>query len=113
MKIHELKIEKRFLDDKKRFEVRKDDRNYVVGDLVHLNDVTNLSANETYEVKTDEIIIYCHEECTNIFDRTMVSTTRYHALFRIIYILRDVQEYGLQNGYCILGLEPVRIEVRK
>lgn len=111
MKIHELKIEKRFLDNKKRFEIRKDDRNYEVGDLIHLNVIDceehNLVVHENYV----EIIERIDDE--KWLDTSSVNVAKYHTLFRIIYILRDVQEHGLQSGYCILGLEPVKIEVIK
>lgn len=79
MQIHELKIIPKYFDDiksdKKRFEIRKDDRDYKVGDLITLK-----------EYKDGQ---YTGKEINNI---------------PIRYILRDATEYGLMDGYCILGL---------
>jgi len=78
MKIHELKISPKYFEDvdanKKRFELRKDDRNYQVGDFITLKEYDNGE--------------YTGREIKNI---------------PIGYILRDVPEYGLKEGYCILG----------
>ena len=85
MKLHELKIKyeyfKEVLRENKTFELRKNDRDYQVGDLIHF-------------VKTDgnEYII-----CSQV-------------VFRIIYILKDVPQYGLDKDYCILGIK--RLEIR-
>ena len=42
MKIHDLKIEKKYFNDvvteRKKFEVRKNDRNYQVNDILSLNE---------------------------------------------------------------------------
>lgn len=78
MDIHELKISPKYFDDvnknKKRFELRKDDRDYKVGDLITLREYDNGQ--------------YTGREIKNI---------------PIGYILRNVPEYGLREGYCILG----------
>ena len=79
MQIHELKISPKYFEDvksdKKRFEIRKDDRDYKVGDLITLKEYENGQ--------------YTGKEIKNI---------------PIRYILRNATEYGLMNGYCILGL---------
>jgi hypothetical protein len=79
MQIHTLKIQPKYftevLHGKKNFELRKDDRDYQVGDLITLQE---------YENGT-----YTGKEIKNI---------------PINYILRDCPEYGLKEGYCILGL---------
>jgi len=79
MKIHELKISPKYFEDvnanKKRFELRKDDRDFEVGDLITLKEYDNGE--------------YTGREIKNI---------------PIGYILRDVPEYGLKEGYCILGI---------
>jgi len=76
---HDLKICPKYFDDvkrnKKQFEIRKDDRNYQVGDLITLREWDNGQ--------------YTGREIKNI---------------PIRYILRNVPEYGLKEGYCILGL---------
>lgn len=76
---HVLKISPKYFDDVKnnlkRFEIRKDDREFQVGDLVTLK-----------EFEKGE---YTGRIIENI---------------PIIYILRNASEYGLKDGYCILGL---------
>ena len=77
-KIHRLKILPKYLDailrDEKRFELRKDDRDFQVGDKLVL------------------------EEHDGSF-----YTGKQYGLLTIKYILRDCPEYGLAEGYCILG----------
>lgn len=78
MKIHTLKIQPKYFKavmlGLKNFELRKDDRNYQVGELVILKEYENGA--------------YTGKEIKNI---------------PIRYILRDCPEYGLKEGYCILG----------
>lgn len=77
---HELKILPEYFEavasGKKKFEIRKDDRNYQVGDLLVLKE-------------------YKDGEYTGRTIRMGVS-----------YIYRGSGEYGLQEGYCILSLFP-------
>ncbi|MBO4889871.1 MAG: DUF3850 domain-containing protein [Lachnospiraceae bacterium] len=77
-KIHELKILPEYFravtNREKQFELRKDDRNFKVGDLIVLKE---WDGNEY--------------------------TGRQAGLYIITYILRDCEEYGLKDGYCILG----------
>lgn len=79
MKIHELKISPKYFWDvyegRKNFELRKDDRDFKTGDLITLKEYDNGE--------------YTGREIKNI---------------PIVYILRDVPEYGLKEGYCILGI---------
>lgn len=79
MMIHELKISPKYFEDvrngMKRFELRRDDRDFKVGDLITLKEYENGS--------------YTGREIKNM---------------PIVYILRNAQEYGLKAGYCILGL---------
>lgn len=89
MKIHELKILAKYAAavalGRKRFELRKDDRGYEVGDLIHFNVI---------EEKPEP-----GWEACNL---TLMSQNN---LYRITYILRDVPQYGLAEGYCIFGIE--------
>lgn len=75
--IHELKILPEYFEavdeNYKRFELRKDDRDYQVGDIVALEE-------------------WDGEKYTGKF------TSR-----KIEYILRDCPQYGLADGFCILG----------
>jgi len=74
---HELKVlpkyYKEILSGRKTFELRKNDRNYMVGDIVELKEWDG-------------------------------KYTGHHTKREITYILADAKEYGLADGYCILGL---------
>lgn len=74
-----LKISPKYFDDvasgRKNFEIRKNDRNYQVGDYVKFK-----------EWKDGH---YTERETKH---------------YRITYILTDCPQYGLQEGYCILAL---------
>ena len=78
---HNLKIKKIFWQDIisgiKTFELRKDDRNYQVGDEIHFTVIDDL------------------EKTTEDNDHVFVIT----------YILKDVPQYGLADGYAILGIK--------
>ena len=83
MKLHELKIKdeyfKEVLRENKTFELRKNDRDYQVGDLIHFVDI---DGNPSYNEKL---------------------------VFQITYILKDVPEYGLDKDYCILAIKKLEI----
>lgn len=68
---------KAVVNGEKTFELRKDDRPFKSGDKLLLQE---------YDKDT-----YTGEE----------------AEFRINYILRDAEMFGLKPGYCILGLEAI------
>ena len=80
-KIHELKLAKMYYADvasgKKRFELRKNDRGFKVGDGLRLKEYTN------------------GEETGRYIDAD------------IVYMLEDFA--GLTDGYCVLGIEVVRV----
>lgn len=84
-KIHVLKIQPKYFKDvlnhRKNFEIRKDDRNYQVGDMIRLLEYENGA--------------YTGREINNLL---------------IEYILRDCPEYGLQEGYCILGFRTLIVD---
>ena len=84
-KIHVLKIQPKYfkevLNHRKNFEIRKDDRNYQVGDLIELREYENGA--------------YTGRKISNLL---------------IEYILRDCPEYGLQEGYCILGFRTLMVD---
>lgn len=83
MKLHVLKIKKSYFyqvyNGYKKAELRKDDRDYEVDDLIHFVD----EKGKEYELFEDNIFI-------------------------ITNVLRNVQEYGLQDGYAILSINKVR-----
>lgn len=84
---HELKILPQFYKSVagniKTFEIRKDDRDYQVGDRILLKefDGDNYTGRQTRKI--------------------------------ITYILRDAKEYGLADGFCILGIQPIGWECIK
>ena len=88
MKLHELKILSDYyvnvLLGSKTFELRKNDRDYQVGDLIHfiLVDKNNIEKSNLMDV---------------IINRDNV--------YRITYVLKDVEKYGLDKDYCILGIK--------
>ena len=77
---HRLKLAKMFFDavdtGKKSFELRKNDRNYQIGDVLELHEMND------------------GEETGRITEK------------QVIYILEGFK--GLEEGYCILGLEEMR-----
>lgn len=87
MKVHELKIKAKYYSEIckgiKTFELRKNDRDYQVGDIIHFTVIPD-------ETTTEE---------------TCEGLNTYPNLVRIIYILQDVPEYGLKEGYCILAIK--------
>ena len=92
MKLHELKIKHEYLINValgiKTFELRKNDRDYQVGDLIHFIDIK-----EDYTSKY-EIEPYIDD----------------NQLYRITYILKDCVYYGLDKGYCILSIKKLNIK---
>ena len=84
MKLHNLKIISEYWDQvwlgNKTFELRQDDRDYEVGDLIHFVDVDG-----------KELV----DGVGN--------------LYKITYILRNVPQYGLPYGYAILSIQPVKL----
>lgn len=81
MKFHELKIKPEYLSAlharQKTFEIRKDDRDYRVGDVIRFE---TLGPDGLW-----------HPD----FMQWLVT-----------YVLRDATEYGLMDGYCILAICP-------
>ena len=81
MSRHDLKILPQHFqavwDGRKRAELRKDDRDYKVGDILALREWDG----EKY--------------------------TGSGIAVRVTHILRDCQEYGLADGYCILSIKPL------
>ncbi|WP_051540277.1 DUF3850 domain-containing protein [Clostridium ihumii] len=79
---HELKIEPKYYNDvisgRKRFEVRKDDRNFKIGDVIKLEEF-------------DEILLY----------------TGRSSLYEVIFKF-DGGKYGVEKGYCILSIKPYK-----
>ncbi len=94
MKLHELKILHEYLVDvdlgKKTFELRKNDRDYQVGDLIRFIDI-----------REDDSTANKNQIEPNIDENT---------LYRITYVLKDVEKYGLDKDYCILAIKKLNIK---
>ena len=94
MKLHELKILHKYLVDvdlgKKTFELRKNDRDYQVGDLIRFIDI-----------REDDSTANKNQIEPNIDENT---------LYRITYVLKDVEKYGLDKDYCILAIKKLNIK---
>ena len=94
MKLHELKILHEYLVDvdlgRKTFELRKNDRDYQVGDLIRFIDI-----------REDDSIANKNQIEPNIDENT---------LYRITYVLKDVEKYGLDKDYCILAIKKLNIK---
>jgi phosphoribosyl-ATP pyrophosphohydrolase len=96
MKIHELKILPQYFnavqDGSKTFEIRKNDRKFEVGDKIVLKE---------FERGADNFIDV----------RIKTGCTGKEITKEISYIL-DGGQYGLEEGYCILGLKQEGIELK-
>lgn len=82
--IHELKTWPQFFarifTGQKKFELRKDDRHYEIGDSLHLKE----------------------------FDPTSNEYTGREKIVQVVYVLRGTEEteaFGLRNGYCIMSIQ--------
>lgn len=100
MKLHELKIKEEYFNavirGEKTFELRKNDRNYQVGDLIHFVEFSNKAKYFDYaknKIATKQVTREFEENPNNLFE--------------ITYILKDVTEYGLDKDYCILGIKKI------
>ena len=100
MKLHELKIEHKYLVEvaagRKTFELRKNDRDYQEGDLIRFIELPE---------KNNKIPV--------VFGAApqKISTLNSDDLYKITYVLKDVPQYGLDADYCILGIK--RLEIKE
>ena len=94
MKLHELKILHKYLVEvdlgNKTFELRKNDRDYQVGDLIRFIDI-----------REDDSTANKNQIEPNIDENT---------LYRITYVLKDVEKYGLAKDYFILAIKKLNIK---
>lgn len=95
MKLHELKIKRKYFEEMlskhKNFELRKNDRDFQVGDLVHFTIVDDKPAQ-------------------GVLNQLLEKIKYPQMVFRITYVLKDVPEYGLDKDYCIFGLKQMKEE---
>ena len=94
MKLHELKIKHEYLVEielgNKMFELRRNDRNYQVGDLIRFIGIIDPRSN--YVPVINEL--HMNE----------------HTFYQITYVLKDVPQYGLDKDYCILGIKKSEVK---
>lgn len=87
MNFHILKLHEKYWNDvmsgRKTFELRKNDRDFKVGDRIHFLKVV------------DGIAVKGMAQDVN------------GNIFRITYILKKAPQYGLDPNYCILGIKEV------
>lgn len=80
MKIHTLKIFRSYLKEvvagRKTWEIRKNDRDFKEGDIIHFVDQ---EGEEFFEYPNN--------------------------LYKITFILQNIPQFGLQEGYCIFSIE--------
>lgn len=82
-KEHKIKIKKRYYDavlkGEKTFEIRKNDRDYNVGDIINFIPIA--------------------DDCDMILPHNQTS-------YKVTYVFHG-GEYGLEEGYCVFGIAPV------
>ena len=106
MKLHELKIKDEYfnaiIEGKKTFELRKNDRDYQVGDLIHFvevyRDIMLIGGIPAFDIVKNKT-------ATKEYTREFKGYEK--NLFEITYILKNVPEYGLDKDYCILGVKKI------
>jgi hypothetical protein len=85
MKTHALKVWSEFFDDvlfcRKKFEVRKNDRDFKVNDTLLLQD----------------------------WDKNKNQYSGRETAFQVTYILYGGQ-FGIEPGYCVMSIKPIRPE---
>ena len=85
MSVHVLKLQEPYFTDvvdrKKTFEIRKNDRDYKVGDILLLYLYPKPNEDKLGKIKAE-----------------------------ITYVLKDIPQFGLMEGYCILGIKVKSVE---
>lgn len=80
--VHELKIKENYYYavkfGRKTFELRKDDRDYQEGELIRFHVISNWDGKERFVARE---------------------------FYEVTYKLWDCRQYGLEDGYCILGIK--------
>lgn len=104
MKLHELKIKHEYLIEvatgKKTFELRKNDRDYKVGDLIRFIEVE-----EKEKLGALEELGKSFKQLAAKLEHNIDTND----LYKITYILKDVPQYGLDQKYCILGIKKLKV----
>lgn len=97
MAVHELKIKsewfERVLSGEKSAEVRKHDRDFQVGDLLHLFEVTKYGRREQHWVERDERGRFVNQWVDNDYIEA-----------RVTHVLDGRMVDGLADDYCVLSI---------
>lgn len=100
--IHKLKIKysyaSKIAHNLKTFELRKDDRNFKIGDWIVFEIVDSPDLNKLSKAEREEVV--------------WVLKTIKDNQYLITYKLNNVPEYGLDNDYCILSIIPFSQSLR-
>ena len=95
MRVHDLKIRTAWLDriesGEKRAEIRKHDRDYQAGDVLHLTEVSEHGYPVTYPHPADA------PEHPDLGHRVLD--------VRVTHVLDGRLAGGLDDGYCVLSIE--------
>lgn len=95
MKLHELEILHEDLIDitigKKTFVLTENNKNYQEGDLIRFIDLTGKKLNNIYKISVEPYI--------NV-----------NTLYRITYVLKDIDARGLNEKYCVLAIKELIIK---
>jgi len=83
MKLHELKTINPYFNevwnDRKLFDVRKNDRDFEVGDVLWLRECD------------------IHVGIASYLKREIIA--------EVTYVLKDVEKFGVKNGYCVMSIK--------
>ena len=97
MKIHELKLDTFYFDDVKSgvktFEIRKNDRDYQVGDLL------SLSRFEDGKYLKRKIGLYTNKE-------NSLKEVPLNEADTILMVVNYIDDYEQKDGYIVIGIEP-------
>lgn len=95
MKLHELEILHEDLIDitigKKTFVLTENNKNYQEGDLIRFIDLTGRKLNNIYKISSEPYI-------------------NANTLYRITYVLKDIDARGLNEKYCVLAIKELIIK---
>jgi len=105
MKLHELKIKAEYMQaialGRKKFELRKNDRDYQEGDLIKFNVIYGKGL-----TVTNEYGFFYESKGVNFYKSIDLNSE----LYKITYVLKDVPQYGLDAEYCILGIKKLDLK---
>ncbi|WP_337090011.1 DUF3850 domain-containing protein [Leuconostoc pseudomesenteroides] len=97
MKIHELKLDTEYFDDVKSglktFEIRKNDRDYQVGDLI------SLSRFEDGKYLKTKSGLYANKE-------NGLKAVPLNEADTILMVVNYITDYEQKDGYVVMGIEP-------